>query len=329
MITVAGYSPSLDVTYLVDALVAGRIHRPEAVVRCAGGKALNMARAAATLGAEACLVGILGGHTGRFIAEALAASGVEVRVVDTPAETRTCVSIAAADAAELTEIYEHATEVPPAVWATFVDELTDALSDNSPSDNSGDNSSGSSSSGSSSPGWLSVSGAVPRGLPADAIARLVEIAAGLGIRTAIDTHSFALPAAVEAGPDLVKVNRAEAAQLLARPVEDDLVAMARAIADRTGGLVVLTDGRDGSIAVRGADALRIHAPDVVGRYPVGSGDSYLGGLVHSLDTGADLPQALRTATACGIANALVPGPGRFTAESVAEILPQIEITKAT
>lgn len=314
MITVAGYSPSLDVTYLVDALVEGRIHRPEAVLRCAGGKALNMARAAATLGAEACLVGILGGHTGRFIAETLAASGVEVRVVDTPAETRTCVSIAAADSAELTEIYEHATEVPPAVWATFVDELTDTLSNNS---------------GSSSSGWLSVSGAVPRGLPADAIARLVEIAAGLGIRSAIDTHSFALPAAVEAGPDLVKVNRVEAAELLVRPVEDDLVAMARAIADRTGGLVVLTDGRDGSIAVRDADALRIHAPDVVGRYPVGSGDSYLGGLVHALDTDADLPQALRTATACGIANALVPGPGRFTAESVAELLPRVEVTRAT
>lgn len=305
MITVAGYSPSLDVTYLVDALVEGRIHRPEAVVRCAGGKSLNMARAAATLGAETRLVGILGGHTGRFIAETLTASGVDVRVVDAPAETRTCVSIAAADSAELTEIYEHATEIPPDVWVSFVDELTNTLSNSS--------------------GWLSVSGAVPRGLPADAIARLVEIATGLGVRTAVDTHSFALPAAVEAGPELVKVNRAEAAELLVRPVEDDLVAMGRAIADRTGGLVVLTDGRDGSIAVRGADALRIHAPEVVGRYPVGSGDSYLGGLVHSLDTGADLPQALRTATACGIANALVPGAGRFTAESVAEILPRVEI----
>lgn len=305
MITVAGYSPSLDVTYLVDALVAGQIHRPEGVLRCAGGKSLNMARAAATLGAEACLVGIFGGHTGGFVAEALAASGVEVRAVDSPAETRTCVSIAAADAPGLTEIYEHATEVAPDVWAAFVEELTDTLSTRT--------------------GWLSVSGSVPRGLPADAIAQFVEIAAGVGIRTAVDTHSFALPAAIEARPDLVKVNRAEAAELLVRPVGDDLVAMARAIAERSGGLVVLTDGRDGSIAVRGAEALRIHAPDVVGRYPVGSGDSYLGGLVHSLDTGADLPQALRTATACGIANALVPGPGRFTAESVAEILPRVEI----
>ena len=43
MITVAGLSPSLDLTYLVDSLRLGAIHRPTAVVRCAGGKALNMA----------------------------------------------------------------------------------------------------------------------------------------------------------------------------------------------------------------------------------------------------------------------------------------------
>lgn len=307
MITVAGYSPSLDVTYVVDSLIEGEIHRPETVLRCAGGKALNMARAAATLGAQTCVVGILGGHTGRFIAETLAASGVEVREVDGGLETRTCVSVAAEDSPALTEIYEHATPVSAEVWATFVEELTDTLSTRS--------------------GWLSVSGSVPRGLPADAVGGLVEIAESMGIRTAVDTHGFALPGALDARPDLVKVNRAEAAELLVRPLESDLVTMARAIAERTGGTVVLTDGHDGSVAVRGPEAWSVHAPNVRGRYPVGSGDSYLGGLVHSLDAGADLPDALRTAAASGIANAMVPGPGRFTADSVADLLPRVAVTR--
>lgn len=306
MITVAGYSPSLDVTYLVDSLTLGQIHRPDEVVRCAGGKALNMARAAATLGADVCLVGILGGHTGQTVAEGLAAEGVAVRTVATPDETRTCVSVAAGDAPGLTEIYEHAAPVSAAVWTAFGDALVEAVT--------------------TRPGWLSMSGSAPRGLPSEAIADLARRARDLGARTAIDTHSAALPAALDTGPDLVKVNRAEAAEVLARPAADDLVTMGRELAARTGGMVVLTDGRDGSIAVHSGSAVRVHAPDLVGRYPVGSGDSYLGGLVHLLDSGSDLPEALRTATACGIANALVPGAGRFTADSVAEVLPRVQLT---
>ena len=54
-------------------------------------------------------------------------------------------------------------------------------------------------------------------------------------------------------------------------------------------------------------------PDVHGHYPVGSGDSFLGGLLTELDRGASLVDGLRTAAAAGAANALVPGPGRFAA----------------
>ena len=41
MITVAGLTPSVDLTYVVDHLELGRIHRPTEVVRRAGGKPLN------------------------------------------------------------------------------------------------------------------------------------------------------------------------------------------------------------------------------------------------------------------------------------------------
>ena len=46
MITVLLLSPSLDVTYLVDEVTVGEIHRPHTVLRSPGGKGLNLARAA-------------------------------------------------------------------------------------------------------------------------------------------------------------------------------------------------------------------------------------------------------------------------------------------
>ena len=307
MITVAGYSPSVDVTYLVDSLVVGQIHRPTDVVRCAGGKALNMARTATTVGSSTSVVAVLGGQSGVWLQQSLIAEGIDVVVVPSPAETRTCVSIAAADSDQLTEIYERATEISEPVWQQFAEQLTAACATHS--------------------GWLSISGAAPHGLPADAIARLITTASGLGIQTAVDTHGFTLPDALAARPALVKINRAEAAELLTRPLGADLRDMALALREQTGGLVVLTDGREGALAVSAESCLHAVAPGINGRYPVGSGDAFLGGLLATLDLGAELAEALTIGTACGVANALVPGAGKFAASSVATIAPQVKLTR--
>ena len=70
-------NPSIDRLVEVDRLVPGTIHRPTLVRAVAGGKGLNVARAAASLGATVTAVGILAGHGGRWLAEALDADGVD------------------------------------------------------------------------------------------------------------------------------------------------------------------------------------------------------------------------------------------------------------
>lgn len=306
MITVAGLSPSLDMTYLVDRLVPGEIHAGPEVVRCAGGKSLNMARAATTLGADTAVVAILGGSTGRRLAEMLREEGIAVEVVETPAETRTCVSVASADDGRLTEFYETAHAVPAEVWTAFVEQLGRTAS--------------------TRPGWLSISGRAPSG-PPSVVGDLVRLGHAAGLKVAVDTHSSPLPAAVDAEPELVKINRYEAAGLLDCPDGTDLVDMARQIRDRSHGVVVLTDGRAGAVTYDGNSALHGRAPARTGRFPVGSGDSFLGGLLAALDRGGDLEEALRTATGAGVANALVPGQAHFTAASAAEIAAEVEIRR--
>jgi 1-phosphofructokinase family hexose kinase len=304
VLTVAALTPSLDLTYLVPSLRLGEIHRTSDLVSCAGGKPLNMARAAATVGARVQSVAILGGPTGQTLTQLLAAEGLSVVTVPSPHETRTCVSVAAADTGRLTEVYQEAPEVPDGVWRQFSAALADALT--------------------GSTGWLSVSGRAPTGSTAR-ITELVHTGHGFGVRVAVDTHGDALPPALAARPDVVKVNRTEAAELLGAGPDADLLEMARAVRRLSGGIVVLTDGVHGSLGLDGQTALHATAPELVGRYPVGSGDSFLGGLLAVLDRGGDLEEALRLATACGVANALVPGQGHFEARTVQEILPQVRL----
>lgn len=112
MITVLSPSPALDVTYLVDGLGAGGIHRPRAVLRLAGGKGLNLARAAAVLGERVRVVAPLGGHIGALVAELAAAEGLDLDARPATGETRMCVS-AIADDGSATEFYEPAGVVEP------------------------------------------------------------------------------------------------------------------------------------------------------------------------------------------------------------------------
>src|SRR5690606_6653334 len=58
-------NPALDRTLTVRGFTLGGVSRTGDVLLAAGGKGLNVARAARTLGAEAVCLGILAGHTGR------------------------------------------------------------------------------------------------------------------------------------------------------------------------------------------------------------------------------------------------------------------------
>ena len=304
MITFVALSPSVDVTYLVDEFVEGGTFRPTAVFRAAGGKALNAARAARVLGASVRAVAILGGSTGAFIRQDLAAVGVPVEAVVAEAETRTCVSIASAASGLLTELYEH----PSAVSAEELASLRWAL------DRSAD------------AGWWAISGGMPSSVPVGELAGLVRLGHSLGQRVAIDSHGAALAAALGARPDLVKVNRREAAELVGGSLETDVFDLALRIRDVTGGRVVITDGVGGSIAVDDTQRWRAKKSGAVGRYAVGSGDSYLGGLLAGLDRGDAFVGALRLAAGAATANAMVPGAGVFTAEDAASIAAQVVVT---
>lgn len=310
MITVAALSPSLDITFVVPRLRLGEIHRPDAVHRVAGGKPLNLARAAVTVGASVSTVAILGGSNGRFIEAALVEAGIGVRAVQIPEETRTCVSIAAGDRDDLTEIYPYAPPVPEQAWQAFRTELDAELGDRS--------------------GWLAINGSTPQGLAPDDFAALVRIGRSAGLRVAVDTHGEALAAALPAGPDLVKINRQEAAALLNQDAAGaDLADLTTIIGDRSGGEVIITDGADGAIGRdrQGRSHRVTPPPGVVGRFPVGSGDAFLGGYLAAIESGAALPEALRLATGSAAANALLPGPGNLDSGTADDLAARAVLTE--
>jgi 1-phosphofructokinase family hexose kinase len=309
MIVCLSANPSIDKLFEIERLVKGDIHRPSGFVQVAGGKGLNVARAATSLGAAVTSVAILRGHTGKWLEEQLHAEGVPGRHVWTHGENRSSLSVADRETGGLTEFYEHGAVIPSSAWIELQHAVA-SLFDQAR--------------------WLTISGSLPRGAPDDGYRALVLEARAAGVKVAVDAEGDRLRLALEAQPDIVKVNQAEARELLEVPTarREEALTAARKLRDLAGG-----DGHAG-LVTRGAEGVVLAAPDgtlyegvlyVRGRYPVGSGDAFLAGLVTGLDRGKDWGDALCLALGAATANAEIPGAGRLEPARAEDLATQAEV----
>lgn len=311
MIACAAPNPSIDKLFVVEgAVTPGAIHRPARLVARPGGKGLNVARAAHALGADVVAVALLAGHAGRWIAEELVEAGVRTDATWADGETRSSLSVAAADGS-MTEFYEAGTPPGPERWDAFVARVRAVAAEAS---------------------WLAISGTLPPEIPPSEAATLVRAGRAAGARIAIDQAGPALAAALAAGPDLVKVNRHEAADLTG---EADPAHAATALRDRlqaarapgeaappSEAAVVVTLGEEGAFALTPEGAWR-GSLDVRAPYPTGSGDAFLGGLLHALEAGEGWAGALAIGMGAACANAEAEGAGSVDPGRARELAVQV------
>jgi 1-phosphofructokinase family hexose kinase len=280
-------NPALDRTLTVRDFALGGVSRTGDVLLAAGGKGLNVARAARTLGAEVLCLGILAGHTGRLFAELAEREGLPSAWTWGEGETR-CATIIVSEGGA-TVVNEQGATIQAEVWEQFT---SDVLTHSGESD------------------VICVSGSYPPGVSVDHQTKWFRAMAESGKPVWIDSSGMALGAALETRGINLKVNGDEIGAALRRTVTDvasaaDAASRAR---KRTRGTVVVTLGKLGAVMVTTEGRYAAKPPDIPIKSDVGSGDSFLAALAI---TGAT-PDGLRRAVAAGTANALSVGGGQFT-----------------
>lgn len=291
MILCVAPNPSIDKLFAVEQLRPGAIHRPAAFTRVAGGKGLNVARAAAALGADVHAVALLGGHAGRWVEQALRAGGVELTAVWTEHETRSCLSVADLGHGGLTEFYEDGAPAGGAAWGEFIEQVNALAAEAT---------------------WTTVSGSLPPDVGPGGYAELAAVG-----RVVIDSRAIG-----DAAPSIVKVNALEAEMLTGIEVESTSTALeaARCLVVAGAGAAIVTRGTEGVVAIDPDGRLLEGTLAEVGPFPVGSGDAFLAGLVVALEQNQTWERSLACALGAGAANALMPGAGcleRARAEELA------------
>jgi 1-phosphofructokinase family hexose kinase len=314
-VVIAGPNLTLDRTLRIAELRPGEVLRFDEAVVTPGGKGVNVARLARSLGASAVLVGFVPGRTGAAAAAMLGDEGVVLRGVEVGGEIRSAAIVLEAGG-RVTVMNEPGPALAAGDWSRFERVVADAL-----------------------PGAgvrvLACSGSLPPGAPADAYGRLVALARSRGVVSVVDVAGPQLAGALAAGPDVVTPNLAEAEGVLhgradetveagdAAVVRARALAAARALVERGAARAVVTAAAAGA-AMAGVDGERwLPAPAVSAvRNPIGAGDALVGGLAVALERGSAFAEAVEFGVACGAASVETDTAGVVVTERVAELSPR-------
>lgn len=298
-------NPAIDRTIILPRLVLGEVHRAEQSIVAAGGKGLNVARVIRTLGGEALCMGFAGGHSGHLLADLAQNEGLNFSWTWTDSETRTCIILVSQNA-DATLINEPGTPVTNSDWKWLQEDVHKNLS---------------------SAGLVCISGSLPPGSSVEQFQVLLKMLVDSGKQVWVDTSGATLERVLIFPGICIKVNGDEIDNSLGFEVKD-VTSAKRALQvlhERGMTACVITLGADGALLSTNEGRWHARGPRVRVVSTVGSGDSFLGGLVSSLDAGKDWPEALGNAVAAGTANALSAGGGQFSLQDFREIRDQIQI----
>lgn len=272
-----------------------------------GGGGINVARVLARLGCDVEAMYLAGGVTGPVLGGLLERAGIPKRCVEIAGDTR--ISLAVHEQ-ETGKEYRF---VPAGPELTFEEcqRCLDAVSQLSCS-------------------WLVVSGSLPRGVPDDFYADIIDIAQMRNMRLVLDTSGRALKAALaRGGVYLVKPSLGEMEQLVGTPLRDSgrIIAEAKRVVESGGAEVIaVTMGHQGAIMAHAGGVLTLPALAVEVRSAVGAGDSFVAGMTHGLAMGRSLEDAFRLGIAAGTAAVMTPGTDLCRREDVERLAAAIGIS---
>ena len=299
-------NPALDRTLTTSNFTLGGVFRPSSVLNAAGGKGVNTARAARVFGVDALCMGPLGGHIGRFVADLAEREGLHGAWTWVEQGTRVCTIVVNPDNNQVTSLYEQMDALTLEDWQRVQHDIEQHIHEAES---------------------VCISSSVPKGVTPAAFAEFVAALITSGKSIWLDTSGAPLAAAMRVPNVNIKVNDEEAAEALSQPINDvdQAIGAARSLSQRTGGAVVITMGGRGAVMAFSGGSWHAQPPMIEVKSAVGSGDSFLAGLMIGLRESPEI--ALRLGIAAGAANAMSIGGGQFSRATVDELAAKTQLSQ--
>lgn len=300
MIYTVTLNPSIDYIVHVDGLQLGELNRMRSDLKLPGGKGINVSRILSRLGVENTALGFLGGFTGNFLKETLAAEKITTDFIQVAGDTRINIKL---KHGEETEINGQG----PAIAPEEADELCRKLDSLAAGD------------------VVVLSGSVPSSLGDRYYDRLIEACSRTGARFVLDTTGDAVLRGVSHRPLLIKPNHHELAEMFNVEINSigQIIDYGKKLQEQGAEHVLVSMAGDGAVLITKEGVYRSNVPQGTVRNSVGAGDSMIAGFVGAWARGGDVMEAFATGVACGSATAFTDDLAE--AELIHKLRKQVEI----
>lgn len=305
MILIVNLNASVDKRYELNNITKGMVTRVNEVDNTPGGKGIHVANVVTILEEECLVTGMIGGKTGEFVEEKLEEYNIKSDFIKIEGNTRECLAIITDDLVQ-TEILEPGPIVSKKECLSFKNKF-EKLSEQA--------------------SIIVISGSVPRNINENFYKELIEIAKNKKKKVLLDTSGKLLEEGIKGKPFFIKPNKDEIEALRGRKIEgvEDAIEEIKKFHNEGIEFVIISLGSEGSIAGKDGKFYKISVPKIKAVNPVGSGDSYVGGIAVGIRRGYEIEHILRLAAACGTANAMEKETGTVKKEVVNKIIEKIRI----
>lgn len=308
MITTVTMNAALDKAYFMDETIEnGTVMRVKHCRTSAGGKGLNVARAAALCGAKVQAAGLVGGFNGQYLESLLEKDHIPYQFMHVAGETRCCINILDKKYGS-TEYLEPGCQVTLKEEQSFMKLFPDIIRTSE---------------------VVTISGSMPQGLNKNLYGKMITIAKAMGKIVILDTSGELLEKGMKAMPTMVKPNREEIEQLFGVKLcsMKDVIRYAKKLQEFGIAYVVVSLGKEGALLVCEKGVFYGKSPEIEVVNTVGCGDSMVGAFAAAFERNYTEEEALRYAIAVASANALSPYTGDFDYKKCEELLKYVKVEK--
>lgn len=306
MIITVTMNPAIDRTVTLPAFAHGGLNRIQRIETDIGGKGINVSKTIRALGGYSVAIGLAGGRNGETIERTLQQMGIRTDLIPLNAETRYNIKIVE-DNGCVTELNEPGPEVGREQTEALL-RLVDAYA--------------------AEDAIFVLSGSIPRGVPVDIYAHMIDIVHAKKGKTLLDADGEAFRCALEAGPDIIKPNRAELEALygVCGSGLTELREMGEKLLQKGIDRAVVSLGAKGALFLEKEKALYGKGLCVQTCSTVGAGDAMAAAIAYAWERTLPMEQYAALAMAASAGAVTTPGTKPPARETVDALLEQVELT---
>lgn len=307
MILTITLNASIDKTAKINGFTSGKINRIDKPFEMAGGKGLNVSRALKAYNYKSLATGFIGGKSGERLKELIETDNISNDFLNINDSNRSCLAIVDNKNNTITEINENGPNISNEELEKFYNKVS-SLTQNIK--------------------IAVLSGSVPKSLPEDIYLKLIEICKQNNVLTALDASGLHLKNGIGAHPYIIKPNQSEAEELLGFSLENNEDYL-KAIYFLTHycNIAVITLEDKGCIIGNKSEIYHITPPTIKIVNSVGSGDSFLAGMIYALNENMSILEIGKYGIATGSANTLTETAGLCYKKDIDEIYKSIKVDK--